>query len=232
MRIYAHRGASAQFPEGTLAAYEGAVSQGADGFECDVRLTKDAQIICHHDSNTKGLTGIDLEIAQTDYAQLKTKLDKALLPLLFTDLLDLAIKHKKDLAIETKHPVPTGAAIENLLHKLLKAKAEEISASGINISIMSFSWLATQRNIRSGFESVFLIAESFLINLNTAGVVGPSLQIIKNNPEFVAQQKKKGRRVFVWTVNDPADVILCAKLGVDVIMSDNPAQARKALGYS
>ena len=232
MRIYAHRGASAQFPEGTLAAYEGALSQGADGFECDVRLTKDAQIICHHDSNTKGLTGIDLEIAQTDYAQLKTKLDKALLPLLFTDLLDLAIKHKKDLAIETKHPVPTGAAIENLLHKLLKAKAEEISASGINISIMSFSWLATQRNIRSGFESVYLIAESLLINLNTAGVVGPSLQIIKNNPEFVAQQKKKGRRVFVWTVNDPADVILCAKLGVDVIMSDNPAQARKALGYS
>jgi glycerophosphoryl diester phosphodiesterase len=232
MRIYAHRGASAQFPEGTLAAYEGALSQGADGFECDVRLTKDAQIICHHDSNTKGLTGIDLEIAQTDYAQLKTKLDKALLPVLLTDLLDLAIKHKKDLAIETKHPVPTGAAIENLLHKLLKAKAEEISASGINISIMSFSWLATQRNIRSGFESVYLIAESLLINLNTAGVVGPSLQIIKNNPEFVAQQKKKGRRVFVWTVNDPADVILCAKLGVDVIMSDNPAQARKALGYS
>jgi glycerophosphoryl diester phosphodiesterase len=232
MRIYAHRGASAQFPEGTLAAYEGALSQGADGFECDVRLTKDTQIICHHDSNTKGLTGIDLEIAQTDYAQLKTKLDEALLPLLFTDLLDLAIKHKKDLAIETKHPVPTGAAIENLLHKLLKSKAEEISASGINISIMSFSWLATQRNIRSGFESVYLIAESLLINLNTAGVVGPSLQIIKNNPEFVAQQKKKGRRVFVWTVNDPADVILCAKLGVDVIMSDNPAQARKALGYS
>jgi glycerophosphoryl diester phosphodiesterase len=232
MRIYAHRGASAQFPEGTLAAYEGALSQGADGFECDVRLTKDAQIICHHDSNTKGLTGIDLEIAQTDYAQLKTKLDKALLPVLLTDLLDLAIKHKKDLAIETKHPVPTGAAIENLLHKLLKAKAEEISASGINISIMSFSWLATQRNIRSGFESVYLIAESLLINLNTAGVVGPSLQIIKNNPEFVAQQKKKGWRVFVWTVNDPADVILCAKLGVDVIMSDNPAQARKALGYS
>jgi glycerophosphoryl diester phosphodiesterase len=232
MRIYAHRGASAQFPEGTLAAYEGALSQGADGFECDVRLTKDAQIICHHDSNTKGLTGIDLEIAQTDYAQLKTKLDKALLPVLLTDLLDLAIKHKKDLAIETKHPVPTGAAIENKLHELLKAKAEEISASGINISIMSFSWLATQRNIRSGFESVYLIAESLLINLNTAGVVGPSLEIIKNNPEFVAQQKKKGRRVFVWTVNDPADVILCAKLGVDVIMSDNPAQARKALGYS
>ena len=41
MLIYAHRGASADFPEHTLAAYEGAVAQGADGFECDLRLTKD-----------------------------------------------------------------------------------------------------------------------------------------------------------------------------------------------
>lgn len=228
MLIYAHRGASADFPEGSLAAYEAAITQGADGFECDVRLTKDLQIICYHDSNTKRLTGIDLEIAKTDYEQLKKSAD----PLLFTELLDLAIKNKKHLAIETKHPTPTGGLIERELHKLLTKRADEIKASGINISIMSFSWFATQRNIRAGFESVYLFAEPLLINLNTAGVVGPALQIIKNKPNFVKQQKNSGRRVFVWTVNDPIDVKLCADAGVDVIMSDNPAQARKALGYS
>ena len=228
MLIYAHRGASAEFPEGSLAAYEAAITQGADGFECDVRLTKDLQIICYHDSNTKRLTGIDLEIAKTDYEQLK----KSANPLLFTELLDLATKNKKHLAIETKHPTPTGGLIEKELHKLLTQKADEIKASGINISIMSFSWFATQRNIRAGFESVYLFAEPLLINLNTAGVVGPALQIIKNKPDFVKQQKNSGRRVFVWTVNDLIDVKLCADAGVDVIMSDNPAQARKALGYS
>ena len=232
MQIYAHRGASADFPESTLAAYEAAVAQGADGFECDIRLTKDAQIICFHDSNTKALTGIDLEIAEIDFKILKSQLKDKFTPLLFSDLLDLAIKHKKHLAIETKHPVPTGGQIENSLHQLLNSRADEIKASGINISIMSFSWLATQRNIKSGFAAVYLFVEKLMVNLNTAGIVGPSLQIIKNNPEFVAQQKSKGRRVFVWTVNDPADVIMCEKLGVDVIMSDNPAQARKALGYS
>ena len=228
MLIYAHRGASAEFPEGSLAAYEAAITQGADGFECDVRLTKDLQIICYHDANTKRLTGIDLEIAKTDYEHLK----KSAHPLLFTELLDLAIKNKKHLAIETKHPTPTGGLIERELHKLLTQRADEIKASGINISIMSFSWFATQRNIRAGFESVYLFAEPLLINLNTAGVVGPALQIIKNKPNFVKQQKNSGRRVFVWTVNDPIDVKLCADAGVDVIMSDNPAQARKALGYS
>jgi glycerophosphoryl diester phosphodiesterase len=228
MLIYAHRGASTDFPEGSKAAYEAAITQGADGFECDVRLTKDQQIICYHDANTNRLTGVDLEIAKTDYEQLK----KSANPLLFTDLLDLALENKKHLAIETKHPTPSGGLIEKELHKILNKKADEIKASGINISIMSFSWFATQRNIRAGFESVYLFAEPLLINLNTAGVVGPALQIIKNNPDFVKQQKNNGRRVFVWTVNDPIDVKLCADAGVDVIMSDNPAQARKALGYS
>ncbi len=55
MLIYAHRGASIDFTEGSKAAYLGALAQGADGFECDVRLTKDKQIICYHDSDTKRL---------------------------------------------------------------------------------------------------------------------------------------------------------------------------------
>jgi len=228
MLIYAHRGASADFPEGTKAAYEGAIAQGADGFECDIRLTKDQQIICYHDANTKRLAGVDLEVAKTNYEQLK----KAANPYLFTDLLDLAIKNKKNLAIETKHPVPTGGLIESELHTLLNQRAAEIKESGINISIMSFSWLATQRNILAGYESVYLIADDRLSKFNTAGIIGPSIGIIRSNPDFVKQQKSSGRRVFVWTVNDPIDVKLCADAGVDVIMSDNPAQARKALGYS
>jgi glycerophosphoryl diester phosphodiesterase len=228
MLIYAHRGASADFPEGTKAAYEGAIAQGADGFECDIRLTKDHQIICYHDANTKRLTGVDLEVAKTNYEQLK----KAANPYLFSDLLDLAIKNKKHLAIETKHPTPTGGFIESKLHILLNQRTAEIKESGINISIMSFSWFATQRNIRAGFESVYLIADDRLAKINLAGVIGPSIGIIKNNPGFVEKQNRMGRKVFVWTVNDPSDVKLCAAAGVDVIMSDKPAHARKALGYS
>ena len=228
MLIYAHRGASADFPEGSKAAYEAATTQGADGFECDVRLTKDQQIICYHDSNTSRLSGVNLEIAKTDYAKLKGEVD----PYLLSELLDLAIANKKNLAIETKHPVPTSGLIEKMVHQLLISKEKEIKASGINISIMSFSWLATQRNILAGYESVYLIADDRLSKFNTAGIIGPSIGIVRSNPDFVKQQKNSGRRVFVWTVNDPIDVQLCADAGVDVIMSDNPAQARKALGYS
>ena len=43
---------------------------------------------------------------------------------------------------------------------------------------------------------------------------------------------KEGKKVFVWTVNDDDDVRFCNDLGVDVIMSDKPGQARAALRYS
>jgi glycerophosphoryl diester phosphodiesterase len=47
--VVAHRGASAHLAEHTLAAYELAIEQGADGVECDVRLSRDGHLVCVHD---------------------------------------------------------------------------------------------------------------------------------------------------------------------------------------
>src|ERR1700712_5474796 len=47
--VVAHRGASAERPEHTVAAYELALQQGAEGVECDVRLTRDGHLVCVHD---------------------------------------------------------------------------------------------------------------------------------------------------------------------------------------
>ena len=49
MQIIAHRGASGAHPEHTIGAYEAAVAEGADGVECDIRLTADGHLICMHD---------------------------------------------------------------------------------------------------------------------------------------------------------------------------------------
>ncbi len=228
MLIYAHRGASSDFAEGSKAAYEGAIAQGADGFECDVRLTKDRQIICYHDRNTTRLSKIDLEIAKTTYSELKEKVN----PYRLDQLLDLAIKNKKDLVIEFKHPVPTGGLVEKLTHRLLAEKSSEIVESEITISLISFSYLATLRNLRSGYQSAYLVKNKILSKINPAPIIGPSIKLIRENPEFVASAIKKGKKVFVWTVNNEADLRLCAKLGVSAVMSDNPALARKLLGYS
>ena len=228
MLIYAHRGASADFAEGSKAAYEGALAQGADGFECDVRLTKDRQIICYHDRNTTRLSKINLEIAKSTYYELKEKVD----PYRLDQLLDLAIENKKDLVIEFKHPVPTGGLVEKLTHNLLAEKSAAITKNKITVSLISFSYLATLRNLRSGHQSAYLIQSKILSKINPAPIIGPSIKLVRENPEFISTQIKKGKKVFVWTVNNEADLQLCARLGVNAVMSDNPARARKMLGYS
>ena len=228
MLIYAHRGASSDFAEGSKAAYEGALAQGADGFECDVRLTKDKQIICYHDADTKRLSGIDLKIANTLSSELNQKIN----PYYFTDLLDFAISSKKDLVIETKHPVPTGGLIEKELHNLLSSKAAQIQKSGIRVLLISFSYLATLRNKKSKFQSGLLVNKKFMASFNTAQVIAANIEIVKKDHSFVLNQQKRGKKVIVWTVNNQDDLNLCKDLGIYAVITDNPARARKLLGYS
>lgn len=72
--IYAHRGSSANAPENTLAAFELAIRQGADGIELDAKLTADGQVVVIHDPTTNRTTGVNGVVAQMNLAELK-KLD-------------------------------------------------------------------------------------------------------------------------------------------------------------
>ena len=228
MRIYAHRGASGDFPEGSKAAYMAAIEQGADGFECDVRLTKDKQIICYHDKDTKRLANLDLEIAKSTYSELK----KSINPFRLDELLDLAISSKKDLVIEFKHPVPTRGEVEKQVHKLLASKRDAIAKSGIEIFLISFSFLATLRNKRSLHKSGYLMKHKFLARFNPTQFTLAHIEIIKSDHLFVINEKKKGKQVIAWTVNELSDLKLCQDLALYAVITDYPARARKHLGYS
>jgi len=69
--VVAHRGASAERPEHTLAAYGLALQQGADGVECDVRLSRDGHLVCVHDRRIdRTSTGTGL-VSEMTLAQLR-----------------------------------------------------------------------------------------------------------------------------------------------------------------
>ena len=70
--IIAHRGASSVAPENTLAAFERALQDGADGIECDVRLTRDGLPVVIHDATLKRTAGLDASIATLSSAELAT----------------------------------------------------------------------------------------------------------------------------------------------------------------
>src|SRR5690349_21284419 len=71
--VVAHRGASAQRPEHTVAAYELALQEGADAVECDVRLTRDGHLVCVHDrrvDRTSDGTGLVSEMSLAELREL------------------------------------------------------------------------------------------------------------------------------------------------------------------
>jgi len=230
MLIIAHRGASGDFPEGSQLAYEQAIDQGADGFECDLRLTKDNQIICYHDSNTKRLSGIDLEIAKSSFDQLNQ--GNSIYP--FEQLLKLALENKIDLVIEFKHPVPTAGRVEKLTHSLLKQYKDEIKSAGIRITLISFSYFATLRNIfmsRGLYQSGLLINNKFYAKIMPTKIAAVDIKLLSKYPEIAVRYKKRGKKLYIWTVNTESDLKLCEKLGAFAVITDYPARTRKLLGY-
>jgi len=219
--IYAHRGASFDFPEMSLVAYQAAIDQGADGFECDLRLTKDGVLVCWHDANMKRIANRNFNIADSTYAEIRETYPIVRL----AELIDLALMHRKGLALETKHPVPTRGAVERELLRILENYRSQIVESGIDVAIMSFSWLAMVRLRQSPWNTVYLASHRWFYIFNVGRAIGPSVAIISKLHKIKFESKK----VFVWTANTESEILLCKSKGVDVMMTDRPAFARAIL---
>jgi glycerophosphoryl diester phosphodiesterase len=207
-----------------MAAFKAAIDEGADGFECDVRLTKDNQIVLWHDPDMQRIAGISVRIADAKYSEIKR-----FYPQIITleELLILARDNKKELAIETKHPVPTGSAIEKKVMELLMQEKKVAQ-----ISVMSFSWLALEniRKIDPNQQTVALLRDKFSFSMRrftSAQVIGPGISSFRKNPYL----NQDPRKLFVWTVDAADDVRFCAENGVDVLITNTPSYARSVLGY-
>jgi len=231
MKFYAHRGASADFPEHTMAAYRGAIEQGALGFECDIRVTKDEVLILWHDANMKKEAKSAAIIANRTYAEIK-QIYPAVMTL--NELLDLAIENKKSLALETKHPVPTGNRVEELVVAELHKRKDAIKKSGIDVAIMSFSWFAIEKikKMDPTIKTVMLLGDitnKITRRFTSAQVIGPSVEMIRKSPELISEIKNSGKELYVWTVDSTEDLQYCASVGVDIVMTNRPAHARSVM---
>ena len=228
MLIYAHRGASADFPEMTESAYLGAVAQGADGFECDVRLSRDEVPVLWHNSSMLERAGNRGLIAEMSFAEIKQAYPQILT---LDDFLDIAIEHNKSVLIETKHPVISGNRVEEIVVE--KINEREIQKS-IEVSVMSFSWSAIEKMKRldGSIPTTFLMHHKTpftLARLSSAPAIGPGIDLLRDKPELASKIKKMGRSLSVWTVDRAEDIELCKDLGVDNLITNMPARSRTFL---
>jgi len=168
IQVVAHRGASEEAPEHTLAAYKKAIEDGADALECDVRLTADGHLVCVHDrrvnrtSNGRGaVSALELaDLAALDFGAWKTREgwrtrdeepdwehrpeDRADTSVLTLErLLELVADagRRVELAIETKHPTRWAGQVEERLLLLLKRFGLDAPATPAQspVRVMSFS---------------------------------------------------------------------------------------------
>ena len=207
-----------------MDAYKAAIDDGADGFECDVRITKDNQLVLWHDADMQRVAGHSAQIANSTFSEIKGLYPQAII---LEELLELARDNKKELAIETKHPVPTGSVVERKVVELL---AQEKSVADIHI--MSFSWLALEkvRMLSPQQSTVALLEDRFnrlMRRFTSARTIAPSIHTLRENPKLSLDE----RNLFVWTVDDAEDMRFCADNGVDVLITNTPSYARSVLGY-
>jgi glycerophosphoryl diester phosphodiesterase len=161
--------------------------------------------------------------------------------LLFQELIEMTLGADRPvgLAIETKHPVRYAGLVEQRVVELLREY--RLLGSRFDPSnrayLMSFSELALRRwrEMAPGVPSVFLMEEVPLRCRKGwlpfgASVAGPSLEIVRAHPAYVQRVHEAGNRVFVWTVDERADLDLCRRLGVDAVITNRPEFARDHLG--
>jgi glycerophosphoryl diester phosphodiesterase len=183
--VFAHRGSSEALPEHTLGAYLRAIDEGADGLECDVRLTRDGHLVCVHDrrigrtSNGSGLVSrlsLD-ELDEFDFASWHpawpesqydpvfdspVAADQRARVLTLERLLTVALDAGRPirLLIETKHPTRYGGDVEEKVVEMLRLHGLDKASSGssVHVTVMSFSALAVRRvrELAPGIDAVWL----------------------------------------------------------------------------
>jgi glycerophosphoryl diester phosphodiesterase len=256
-KVVAHRGASEDEAEHTLAAYERAIEDGADGLECDVRLTRDGVLVCVHDrriNRTSSGRGVVSALELSDLADLDfgawhpaTALNAGEAPdwdrtsvLTLDRLLEVVIARDRplDIAIETKHPTRYAGLVELTLVEVLTRRGLLAGASSgpVQVRVMSFASTSLRRlrSLAPTLPTVYLINRLVLRHRDGARpagayAAGPSLRALRANPTYVERVHDAGGEVHVWTVDDPADVEYVADLGVDVIITNRPLAVREQL---
>ncbi len=237
MLLLAHRGASADAPENTLAAFQEAVAQGADGVELDAMVCGSGEVVVCHDERLERLAGLPWEVRTTSYWKLKgadvgSRLGfaPARIPLL-EEVLDALPSHfLVNIELKCDHADDGGLSQKVAELVLRRELAERVVISSFN-PLCLFRTAAAAPSLRRGF----------LIDPDKRW--GPQAYVVtplvsshsvhpydgQCTPERVEEWRRRGLRVAVWTVDDAARARQMEEMGVSYLITNKPRAMREAL---
>ncbi len=243
--IVAHRGASHDAPENTIAAFQLAWRQGADAIEGDFHLTSDGHIVCHHDETTKRTAGVDVGVNEQTLAELRRydvgrwKHDAwagERIPTL-EEVIDsvpadgiILIEIKSDSSVvPALARVIEGAHLD--LEQIIVISFDEQVITDVEklLPLVKTLWLVEfEKDNARRFRPT---APEVVETARRIGADGVDVEARRSvvNESFVQTVRDAGLELHVWTVNDRAVGRRMSQLGVDSITTDRPAWLREQL---
>ncbi len=236
---FAHRGASHEAPENTLAAFLLAAELGADGIELDVQLSKDGEVVVIHDFVLETTTNGQGPVSNRTLAELKELDAGSSFDPVFADQ-----------RIPTLQEVIEAVGRQLLLNIELKTKSKRDDALAQAIVRIVEEHHLLDRIVVSSFNPLALRQ---VRNLNPWIPLGllyaPDQPLILRRPwsrhlvhpealhphhstidqQYVRWAKAQGYRVHTWTVDDPGRMWQLMRQGVDIIITNQPDQLRQVL---
>ncbi len=237
MRILGHRGASADFPENTLEAFEGALAQGADGVELDVQRCATGELVVCHDERLDRLAGQPLEVARTAWEKLRAVdvgsglgFAPARIPL----LADVLAALPKDFAVNVE--LKCDAADDRGLSVAVGQLLTELRA-GERAFVSSFNPLCLVRlarafpRLRRGFlidpDKLWTPQAWWWAPLTAKTSVHPHFSAC--SPRRVNRWHEHGWEVAAWTVDDVDEARALRAMRVDWLITNRPGALRREL---
>ena len=230
--ITAHRGSSLRAPENTLPALETAVEEMADFCEIDVQMTLDGVIVVCHDLNVKRVSGVNRRLGEMTWDEVK-KLDVGGsvgpefagvgIPAL-EEMLEAA-RGRIRLNIELKNIGDDTDLPEQTAAMILDMGMEEQCV----ITSVKLSYLERVKAVSQNLKTGYILPAAYGNYYDN-----PALDFISIRSSFVTSRlverlHELGKGVHVWTVNQSSEMEQMRLLGVDNIITDDPARAREVL---
>lgn len=229
--VVAHRGAAGSAPENTLAAIRQALADGADWVEIDVQETRDGQVVVIHDSDFMKLAGNPLKVWDGELAQIRqidigswfdTRFSGERTPTL-QEVLE-TIDGRAGLVIELKYY----GHDEQLEQRVVEIVEAAGMAADVTVMSLQLEGIEKLQALRPDWTTGLLAAKA-IGDLTRLDVDFLAVNQNMATPGFIRRAHRAGKKVFVWTVNDGLSMSRMASMGVDGVITDEPALARDIL---
>jgi glycerophosphoryl diester phosphodiesterase len=232
VQVIAHRGAAGRAPENTMASIRAAIEDHADWIEIDVQETADGEIVLLHDSDFMKLSGVNLKIWDSMLADVleidvggwfAPEFAGERVPKL-GEVLQLA-RGKCGVIIELKY---YGHDVR-LEERVIEIVEQADMADDVMIMSLEYKGISKVRALRPDW-TVGLLAAQAAGNLTRLDVDFLAVSSALLSPQLILSANNAGQQLFVWTLNDSYNMNRAISLGVDGIITDEPALTREVLG--